>query len=337
MFGRNKKEKSIESSADQPAGPAPGNIRTIPDQFLYKEEKKKTGGLVIIIIGALVLIVLVAGGVWLLTGSFGQPTEVTRVENVNLEVKPPVNENLNVNLNVNANLNSNVNANLNANANVNAGLPPVIPGLLASSLDSDQDGLTDVEEELYGTNPNLPDSDGDGHIDALELMNLFNPAEPAPAELPGSNLVELYSNPSFDYRILYPSRWIARPIDTELKEVIFSSETGEFIEVLVSENPEGLSVLNWYLQQSPTVTPSQVQSVVTKNNIRGIQSVDGLTVYLVKPVDSSITGEAEAKQYIYAISYNPGTRPELNFKSTLKMMYNSFELGQLGQPAPSSP
>lgn len=38
------------------------------------------------------------------------------------------------------------------------------------NLDSDEDGLTDYEEFLAGTDPSNPDSDGDGILDGTEVM-----------------------------------------------------------------------------------------------------------------------------------------------------------------------
>lgn len=49
----------------------------------------------------------------------------------------------------------------NQNANLNA--EPAAP------VDSDQDGLTDEEERMYGTNANNPDTDGDGLTDRDEV------------------------------------------------------------------------------------------------------------------------------------------------------------------------
>ncbi|MEK7649161.1 MAG: Kazal-type serine protease inhibitor domain-containing protein [Patescibacteria group bacterium] len=41
--------------------------------------------------------------------------------------------------------------------------------------DSDKDLLADEDEKDYATNPNNPDSDGDGYIDGLEIENGYNP------------------------------------------------------------------------------------------------------------------------------------------------------------------
>jgi len=50
-------------------------------------------------------------------------------------------------------------------------LPPVTvtSTVATSTLDSDNDGLTDAEEKIYGTNPNLPDTDNDGLTDYEEV------------------------------------------------------------------------------------------------------------------------------------------------------------------------
>jgi hypothetical protein len=47
---------------------------------------------------------------------------------------------------------------------------------LANSLiDTDKDGLVDSQEVDFKTNPNHPDSDGDGFVDGLEIRNSFDP------------------------------------------------------------------------------------------------------------------------------------------------------------------
>lgn len=49
-------------------------------------------------------------------------------------------------------------------------------------LDSDQDGLSDQEEQSYGTDPNKADTDGDGYSDGVELKGGYNPLKPAPGD-----------------------------------------------------------------------------------------------------------------------------------------------------------
>ncbi len=49
-------------------------------------------------------------------------------------------------------------------------------------LDSDQDGLTDQEECMLGTDPYNPDTDGDGYSDGKEVRSGYNPLKPAPGD-----------------------------------------------------------------------------------------------------------------------------------------------------------
>jgi len=59
-----------------------------------------------------------------------------------------------------------------------------IPALASINLDSDNDGVPDEDEiNIYNTDPNNPDTDGDGYNDWLELNNGFSPHNPMPVKL----------------------------------------------------------------------------------------------------------------------------------------------------------
>lgn len=49
-------------------------------------------------------------------------------------------------------------------------------------IDQDQDGLTDQEELLYGTDPTNPDTDEDGYQDGKEINSGYDPLKPAPGD-----------------------------------------------------------------------------------------------------------------------------------------------------------
>ncbi|MFT7184449.1 MAG: hypothetical protein ACI9QC_000791, partial [Oceanicoccus sp.] len=49
--------------------------------------------------------------------------------------------------------------------------PAIILGPIESNIDTDKDGLTDVQEERDGTDPQVADSDGDGITDGEEILN----------------------------------------------------------------------------------------------------------------------------------------------------------------------
>lgn len=50
----------------------------------------------------------------------------------------------------------------------------------SAEIDSDQDGLSDAIETLYKTDPNNPDSDGDGYKDGDEIANGYDPLLKSP-------------------------------------------------------------------------------------------------------------------------------------------------------------
>ncbi|MBU1907595.1 fibronectin type III domain-containing protein, partial [Patescibacteria group bacterium] len=72
-------------------------------------------------------------------------------------------------------------------------LPPEKPTLPPAGLDSDSDGITDLEETLFGTYTRNPDTDGDGFLDGNEVFHLYNPAGNAPVRLLDSALVKVES------------------------------------------------------------------------------------------------------------------------------------------------
>lgn len=49
-------------------------------------------------------------------------------------------------------------------------------------IDSDNDGLSDNEETLYGTNSRNPDTDSDGYSDGVEVKSGYNPLKAAPGD-----------------------------------------------------------------------------------------------------------------------------------------------------------
>ena len=51
-------------------------------------------------------------------------------------------------------------------------------GSVDFSKDSDNDGLADELEKIYGTDLNNPDTDGDGFKDGEEVKNGYNPKGP---------------------------------------------------------------------------------------------------------------------------------------------------------------
>lgn len=65
-------------------------------------------------------------------------------------------------------------------------------------LDSDQDGLTDQEEKMIGTDPAKADTDGDGYSDGKEVESGYNPLKPAPGDkIVASQTANTSTEPTF--------------------------------------------------------------------------------------------------------------------------------------------
>lgn len=56
------------------------------------------------------------------------------------------------------------------------------PGICDKNIDSDCDGLTNAEEQLYKTDLAIADTDGDGYSDGVEVKSGYDPLKPAPGD-----------------------------------------------------------------------------------------------------------------------------------------------------------
>ncbi len=307
----------------------PVKIYTMPDKF-FIEEKSGSGGsnhflLIIVIVVAVILLGLVAF-IFIQKNSESVNNDLLNFNNqainglsnnANKNVNNS-NKNINVastNLNVNRNINTSININLfgNANINSNTNILANVNTVVPSSRDSDSDGLTDIEEAIYGTSISIPDTDGDGYVDGQEAVSGYDPL--SRGRLQASAAVRSYIDDVEGYSILYPTAWALSDDPQNTRGKMFTAE-GEFVEVSVQENPAKLSARDWYLAKSPGIDSSKVVSVTNwDKTLIGVRSLDGLSVYFTK-------GDKA-----YLINYNISILTEANYKSTFQMMYGSFVLG----------
>ena len=195
-----------------------------------------------------------------------------------------------------------------------------------SSKDTDEDGLTDVEEGIYTTYVSRPDTDGDGHTDAQEVLNLYNPKGTAPSNLIDSGLITSYENFKFKYLVFYPRDWVIYTNDITGKEIIIKSTTDEQVKISVEDNLTKASITDWYLEKNKEASLDEVKLFTTHKGLRGIKTPNGLIYYLTEVIPSHIGEEAENKMKIYTLEYIPGKLARINFLTTFKMMLESFVL-----------
>lgn len=68
---------------------------------------------------------------------------------------------------------------------------PVLSQAAEPLLDTDKDGLIDLQELQFKTDINNPDSDGDGFVDGLEIAKGFDPLSKEPKTLIKTLLIDL--------------------------------------------------------------------------------------------------------------------------------------------------
>ena len=87
-------------------------------------------------------------------------------------------------------------------------------------VDSDKDGITDLEEEIFGTDPNLADSDGDGKMDGEEIIL-------------GQNPLSANENDQVDYE----NPKTSGEIKQEIYQISFVQTIEETEKLIVDEEP----------------------------------------------------------------------------------------------------
>ncbi|MBU2575996.1 hypothetical protein KKF64_02825 [Patescibacteria group bacterium] len=182
------------------------------------------------------------------------------------------------------------------------------------SIDTDSDGLTDTEEGMIGTSYLSVDSDEDTYQDLDEILNGYNPLVGGGSRLEESGIFATYTNLTYGYHATYPAQWLADSLDQTNKQVLFISETEEFFEILIEENPLNTPIVDWYRAQSPSLKNVELDVTVIDKR-PAVWSVDGLTLY------------ASKDGLIYILTYNRGTRDEISWPNMFEYFYNSFVFG----------
>lgn len=150
-------------------------------------------------------------------------------------------------------------------------------------LDSDNDGLNDLEEEVFGTDPLNSDTDGDGYSDTAELLAGYSPLGPG---LAGEDILARASNNLFNYQIAYPAAWPLQRLNNDLTFMI-SLPDGSLIQIIAQENYNRLPIISWYQESFPDVRVSY-DNLQRGNGWEGIMSADGTNFYLTDDYQTKI-------------------------------------------------
>lgn len=190
---------------------------------------------------------------------------------------------------------------------------PQFPGtLLVNSPDLDSDALTDLEEEIFSTDSGIWDTDGDGYYDGQEVYNLYNPIGLAPVKLIDSGLVAEYINSAWQYRVYYPIGWQVGLVDPQGEQVLFSSITGDYVEISVFKTQPGESFADWFARRAGSQKFTDLQEFSNRFQEAGKKRNDDLVAYFPR-------GDK-----IYLLIYNPGSTGFIPYRQVMRMIWQSF-------------
>lgn len=188
--------------------------------------------------------------------------------------------------------------------------PPPKPGK-----DMDSDGLTDIEERsIYQTDPANPDSDNDSFVDLNEVLNQFDPAKFAPADLVANPGISSYTTVTKELTVLFPRAWTTRETkDATGSSVFFNAPTSEFVQILEQQKQTGQTLAVWYTAQVPTATDKPIDLRKTKQGYPVIFTPDLMTAYI------------DVGNTVFVITYNLGVGIDLQYQATFQMMVHSLK------------
>jgi hypothetical protein len=155
-------------------------------------------------------------------------------------------------------------------------------------MDSDQDGLSDQEESLYGTDPRSADTDRDGYSDGAEVSSGYDPLKPSPGD-----------------KIIVSTDTASASAAASSTETNLTKEVAQKVASLTSANDE----------EDPEITMDQVKELVDSSLNQTFSEDDLPTVSLdeikVKKQNYSKLSDSEENEkkkedftdYIVAVYY----------------------------------
>ncbi|OGH66304.1 MAG: hypothetical protein A3B90_01230 [Candidatus Magasanikbacteria bacterium RIFCSPHIGHO2_02_FULL_41_13] len=192
----------------------------------------------------------------------------------------------------------------------------------APAKDDDGDSLTNAEEEVFQTDPEVYDMDNDGYYDGQEVANLYNPKGIAPQKIIDSGLVKEYINPSYQYRFYYPASWRVDPVADDLKDILVSADSGDYMEIRVFPKDAALSFADWFGATLPNESFS---------SFLPFQNRFQVTAY--KRTDAQV-GFFETPTAIYSIVYFYGEQEKNAFPHIMNVLLQSFRTSKNGFELP---
>lgn len=183
-------------------------------------------------------------------------------------------------------------------------VPTVAP---TEGVDTDADGLTDVEEGIYGTTPTIVDTDGDGFSDGSEIKNLFSPTAKGKPLSADPHVQKAAWN---GWSLLLPTAWILTPSADDPSSATIRTGTASTFVLHVMANPSHRTL------QDIVGVPASEKVSKTASGYYALQTPDGLTTYLA------------AGDTIVSMTYALGTDRTYEYRTSAALLVNSFALNK---------
>ncbi|MFA6429256.1 MAG: fibronectin type III domain-containing protein [Patescibacteria group bacterium] len=195
---------------------------------------------------------------------------------------------------------------------------PAAPSLPPGGLDTDSDGVTDVEESLYTTDPRQPDSDGDDFLDGNEVFHLYNPMGFAPTKLADTGSIKIFTAPA-GWELYVPTAWQTTLNAADGSQATIDSGHGETFVIRIEDNASRIALRDWYVQMRPGTVATEVKTIKTKRGMDGIVDAERMTTYF------------SWEDKVISIRYDMDGQQYINYRTTYEMMLNSFVLRGMPQ------
>lgn len=189
--------------------------------------------------------------------------------------------------------------------------------LIVPAVDTDQDDVTDAEEETFNTDAVGADSDGDGYIDGLEVRNLYSPLGFAPTKIIDSGLVQEYVNPIWQYRVYYPVTWSIDAVDAQAGQVLMSTARGDFIEIRSFKKVNNETFSSWFVRAVSGEQFGVLKNETNRFQVNGYIRQDRLVSYY------------ESDQFVFVLIYHTGPEATISYPHVMEMVFQSFRPTQI--------
>ncbi len=193
--------------------------------------------------------------------------------------------------------------------------PPEVPKAPQLSKDTDSDGLTDIEEKMYGTDYRNPDSDSDTYLDGNEVFHRYDPLGVAPETLLDTGAVKVFSDVALPFTIYYPISW-KESTDASKSTVTFRSPNIASIVITWAAKDKMLTLEDWVLKNVEKSDISTLEPSYTKEGYYTLRSKDDRTAFV------------DHGDIIYVLTYDLETSLEISYTQTFAMMVNSLVINK---------